>query len=67
MADSTIVVNNTPNNCAGTVLDACIGCAPAHTECGGECVDTRTNENHCGGCGQVCDPMASCGNGVCVV
>jgi hypothetical protein len=66
VADSTIVVNNSPNNCAGTVLDTCIGCAANHTECGGECVDTRTNSKNCGGCSQVCDPAAYCVKGVCL-
>ncbi len=66
VTDSTIVLNNTPNNCAGTVAETCIGCAPDHTECRDECVDTLTNDAHCGGCSQVCDPAAYCVKGVCL-
>jgi predicted outer membrane repeat protein len=66
VADTSIVVNNTPNNCAGAVAETCMGCAPAYTNCGGECVDTRLENDHCGGCGQICDQGSSCVDGVCL-
>lgn len=38
------------------------------TQCGSECVDTATNEDHCGSCGKVCDGthgVRSCAGGEC--
>jgi hypothetical protein len=37
----------------------------ATTCCGGLCVDTQTNPEHCGGCGIRCGPHASCVDGRC--
>lgn len=40
-------------------------CASSNEEqCGGRCVDTSTDPNHCGGCGSVC-PTGLCEQGVC--
>ncbi|WP_437726916.1 MXAN_6577-like cysteine-rich protein [Sorangium sp. So ce861] len=33
--------------------------------CGGECVDTRTDPNHCGKCGSACEPGRACVGAVC--
>lgn len=33
--------------------------------CGGECLDTSTDEQHCGGCTTVCDPGQACQAGMC--
>jgi len=32
------------------------GCDPGMLDCDGECVDPRTSDGHCGGCGLWCDP-----------
>jgi hypothetical protein len=34
------------------------------TDCGGECVDTQTDNQHCGGCGLKCD---NCAGGECII
>ncbi|WP_437290010.1 MXAN_6577-like cysteine-rich protein [Sorangium sp. So ce406] len=33
--------------------------------CDGACVDTRTDPDHCGRCGQACDPGRACAGGRC--
>ena len=33
--------------------------------CGGQCVDTRTDDRHCGSCGNACVGTATCQNGAC--
>jgi hypothetical protein len=33
--------------------------------CGGECIDTSLDEEHCGGCTTVCDPGQACQASVC--
>lgn len=35
------------------------------TECGTECVDTATDENHCGGCDMPCDSQQACIDSAC--
>lgn len=53
---------------AGTAVapaDGC-GCASGSTCCTGACVDTQTDNNHCGGCA-ACASGASCVNGHCEV
>jgi hypothetical protein len=48
-----------PNNCACT-------CSGGLTACGGGCVDTGSDVNNCGGCGNACGPVASvCEGGDC--
>lgn len=42
------------------------GCAPL-AECGGECVDTQIDPNHCGGCDQPCGAMEACVEGGCML
>jgi len=44
---------------------ACV-CATGRTDCGGSCVRTNTNRNHCGGCGIACGATEACTSGVCV-
>jgi hypothetical protein len=36
------------------------------TVCGGECVDTRTSQAHCGRCDNACDSGQACNAGTCV-
>lgn len=38
-----------------TAPPAASGCAPGLTDCGGVCVDTASDLNHCGACGAVCE------------
>lgn len=41
-------------------------CAAGLTSCGASCVDTNTDVNNCGGCGQTCGPIVSeCSAGKC--
>ncbi len=60
---------------SGGTVAACQGssvcCASGTTNCGGRCVDTSSDPNHCGGCGIVCSTgpgttMNTCMEGVCV-
>ncbi|MCA9577935.1 MAG: hypothetical protein KC668_21015, partial [Myxococcales bacterium] len=46
--------------CSGGVC-----CGPGLTGCGGSCVDTKTNEDHCGACNDVCS--GTCINGSCCI
>src|SRR5687768_14028847 len=36
------------------------------TMCGSECVDTQSNEDHCGACDEACDDGRTCEAGDCV-
>lgn len=40
-------------------------CKVTETRCGTECVDTRTNGEHCGACGRACSRDAYCAGGAC--
>lgn len=40
-------------------------CDSDRTACGDKCVDTRTDEKHCGACGQQCDDDDECVEGLC--
>lgn len=43
------------------------GCGEGRTmqRCDGVCVDTRTDPNHCGRCGEQCDPGRACAGSLC--
>jgi hypothetical protein len=41
-------------------------CPAGQTLCGGQCVDTRTNQNNCGVCGNPCNALDRCCAGQCV-
>jgi hypothetical protein len=43
------------------------GCPSPFERCGGDCVDPRTDEDHCGACGEACDPGEVCVDGTCEV
>jgi hypothetical protein len=49
-------------------MDCACRCAfsPGIQSCAGGCVDTRSDRNHCGGCGRVCSPGQSCVNSQCI-
>lgn len=40
-------------------------CAPGSTFCGGGCVDTSSDGNHCGGCNKPCGAGSACSGGTC--
>ncbi len=40
-------------------------CAAGTVRCGAACIDTRTNAQHCGGCGQSCPDGQGCDGGAC--
>jgi len=42
-------------------------CPAGTTRCGGECVDTAISHEHCGGCGEACDPAEVCAAGSCMI
>ena len=46
-------------------VDAGPQCTPTQSVCGGTCVETRVNSQHCGGCGQRCCAANVCTNGTC--
>ena len=41
------------------------GCAGGTVACGGACVDTQFNAQHCGGCGRSCESGQTCSGGEC--
>jgi hypothetical protein len=65
------------NDCDGTVDEAArcgtgqtctagaCACSAGFTGCGFECVDTKTDADHCGACGQDCGSGGACTNGAC--
>lgn len=57
---------------SGKDRDCCSSGSPAVPEfettcCGGRCVNTRFDREHCGGCGRACASGERCDNGTCVV
>ncbi|MBS72386.1 MAG: hypothetical protein CMO20_05490, partial [Thermoplasmata archaeon] len=64
------VCEGTPVQCpSGQVVNSETGqceCPEGQTDCGGECVDTSSDDNNCGACGQTCGPGESCESGTCV-
>ncbi len=42
------------------------GCGGGEVDCGGECVDTQTDEGHCGACDAPCGDGLDCTAGVCL-
>jgi hypothetical protein len=59
------------------IVDSCIGsgtytvnyilsnCAAGTNRCGASCVNTQTDENHCGGCDRRCAAGQTCSGGTC--
>jgi hypothetical protein len=41
-------------------------CTRSRKRCGNECVNTKTDDKHCGGCNKRCAPGHSCQNGRCI-
>ncbi len=47
-------------------IAACVGPSPIPcTQCGDQCVDLKTDERNCGGCGTTCSPGSVCADGIC--
>ncbi len=42
-------------------------CETGYKDCGAGCVNIRSDESHCGGCGFICSPGAACINGTCFI
>lgn len=55
----------TDNPGSGTGGDGGTGGAPTCTQCGNDCVDLQTNEEHCGACGYECVNGRECVEGRC--
>jgi len=45
--------------------DAGATCSSGALQCGGACVDTKTSNQHCGGCGMVCNNGQTCSDSKC--
>ncbi len=43
-----------------------ITCSEGQTLCNGQCVDLTSNNNNCGGCGNICDEGEECIDGECI-
>jgi len=56
MANATAVCLN--STCASV-------CNDGYSLCANNCVDTDSNKNHCGACGNKCMGMSMCVNGSC--
>src|SRR5439155_20912597 len=40
-------------------------CPVGQTSCGGRCIDTSNDHDHCGACGSACSASLVCGGGQC--
>lgn len=60
-------VSQCPCGCADdqSGCRSCDDCPAGKTDCHGECVDTTSDPDHCGGCDQACDPGEVCENSSC--
>ncbi|MCA9658066.1 MAG: hypothetical protein KC486_06965 [Myxococcales bacterium] len=50
---------------SSTELHTFVGCPEGEEVCDGACVDTSSDPDHCGGCGESCGEAESCEAGVC--
>jgi hypothetical protein len=41
-------------------------CPSGQTSCDGSCIDTQSNSQHCGACGNVCNTGEPCSEGTCL-
>jgi hypothetical protein len=60
LAAGVVLAARTPGAAAARA-----SCAPGQVDCGGVCVDTCCNNEHCGACGNACPPGLTCFEGVC--
>jgi hypothetical protein len=66
LRDGTPCVAGTCRGGSCTAPPSPVACFQGLTACGGSCVDTRTAQANCGGCGIVCSPQQTCCGGDCV-
>lgn len=50
----------------GTDTGDTSGCAEGQSMCNGSCIDTQSNDNHCGACNNACGAMFDCYEGGCM-
>ncbi|XP_006655149.1 stigma-specific STIG1-like protein 3 [Oryza brachyantha] len=56
-----------PHYCSKKTAAVCLAPgSPGPTSCGGQCVDTATSGDHCGGCNKACKHGRTCCGGRCV-
>jgi hypothetical protein len=54
------------SGCGSSPSNKCLSPCPApQVCCNGSCVETQTDDYHCGACGNVCSVATICANGVC--
>lgn len=58
--------NGLDDDCNGVVDDGVIDCGAGEICCFGQCLNTDSDPNNCGGCGIVCNPGDACVGGTCV-
>ena len=66
LREGTPCTNGTCRGGSCIVSPSPLTCPQGLTVCGGSCVDTRTAQANCGGCGIVCGPRQTCCGGDCV-
>ncbi|MFA5266737.1 MAG: Stigma-specific protein, Stig1 [Methanoregula sp.] len=49
-----------------TITSGNPSCPSGQTLCDGSCVDTKSNSQHCGTCGNVCNESVPCSEGTCL-
>ncbi len=59
------VVTPTDNGVVAPTDDGVVACAAPRTMCGAACVDTQSEQAHCGGCGRACTGGQICSSGSC--
>src|SRR5665647_3596650 len=57
----TTIVTDATTNTPGTP-----SCSSGQTRCDGSCIDTQSNSQHCGACGNVCNAGEPCSEGKCL-
>ncbi|KAK3137197.1 hypothetical protein QOZ80_5BG0449040 [Eleusine coracana subsp. coracana] len=65
---SRFLANSLPiYDCSKKSADVCLTPgSPGPTCCGGQCVDTVSSSDHCGGCHKVCNHGRTCCGGRCI-
>lgn len=56
---------SSPTTGAGGAGGASQECSASQTECDGDCIDTETDPDHCGDCGEACSDDEVCSMGEC--
>jgi hypothetical protein len=65
-----IPVTTGPSGTSGALVTTEIpgnpSCPSGQTLCDGSCIDTQSNSQHCGACGNVCNESEPCSEGTCL-